>query len=714
MQQSGGTVTATQILFGAGGSYNLDGGLLRTSGLNAISAGNGLFNFNGGTLQATANFAVSVGTNQVRNGGAKIDTNGFNVSLAAPLIHSTIAGDAASDGGLTKSGAGTLTLAGANTYTGGTTISGGTLQLGNSTSANSSVLGNIINNATLAFANPNAQTFAGVISGSGGLVKSGAGTLTFSGASPNTYAGDTFVNNGTLVLAKTNVGAPANFGSAMGGNLFVSSGATVRYGADSQVRDDKSIINAGTLDLNGFAESIVDLTVNGGSVITGAGYLNVRGTIAANNSTFSSYAGNLHFEAPTANAARNISVAAGGLFDISGVIANGDNGLPAQLNKQGGGSLIFSGNTPNTYTGDTVVNGGTLVLSKRGQGPENAFGSAMGGNLTVNGGTIVRYGASSQVRDDKSITVNAGGLLDLNSFAESITNLAINGGAVTTGTGYVNVRGSVTADNSATSTYSGSLHLEAPTANGAGTISVANGGTLSVPGSIANGDNGLATQLNKTGGGTLNLSGSNLYSGGTVVQGGTLLVNNPALSGTGSGAVAVQNGATLGGGGRIAGPVSVQAGGTLAPGNSPGQLTIANDLSLGLGSTLSIELGGTNGGTGYDQVLMSGQLTLAGNLMVSLVNGFTPGQNQVFAIVIDGGSSPVIGNFANAPGGVYASPAGIFSVNYAANADGGALPNDITLTYLGAAPVPEPATWGMLFIGAALLAWRPIRRHFQR
>ena len=169
VQQNDGTVTATQIRFGANSSYNLDGGLLHTSGLNAISAGNGLFNFNGGTLQATANFAASVGTNQVRNGGAKIDTNGFNLSLAAALLHSTIAGDAATDGGLTKSGAGTLTLAGANTYTGGTTISGGTLQLGDGTSANSTVLGNIVNNATLALANPNAQTFGGVISGSGGL-----------------------------------------------------------------------------------------------------------------------------------------------------------------------------------------------------------------------------------------------------------------------------------------------------------------------------------------------------------------------------------------------------------------------------------------------------------------------------------------------------------------------------------------------------------------
>ncbi len=311
------------------------------------------------------------------------------------------------------------------------------------------------------------------------------------------------------------------------------------------MRDDKSIVNAGTLDLNGFADSIVDLTINGGNVTTGAGFLNVRGDIAASNSTFSSYAGNLHFEAPTANAARNITVATGGLFDVSGVIANGDNGLTAQFNKQGGGSLIFSGNTPNTYTGDTVVNGGTLVLSKLGQGPDNSFGSAMGGNLIVNSGTIVRYGASSQVRDDKSITVNAGGTLDLNGLADSITDLVINGGSVTTGNGYVNVRGTLSADNSTTSAYAGNLHLEAATAGALRDVSVGTGGLFTLSGVVSNGDNGVATQLNKTGAGTLVLSGNNTYSGGTTITAGTLQVGSGGTSGSLGSGTSVTNNAAL-------------------------------------------------------------------------------------------------------------------------------------------------------------------------
>ena len=60
----------------------------------------------------------------VKDGGAIIDSNGFDVTIAQPLV-------AGGTGGLTKNGAGTVTLSGANTYTGATTVNAGTLVLGN-------------------------------------------------------------------------------------------------------------------------------------------------------------------------------------------------------------------------------------------------------------------------------------------------------------------------------------------------------------------------------------------------------------------------------------------------------------------------------------------------------------------------------------------------------------------------------------------------------
>lgn len=115
----------------ANGAVNLDGGTIR-AGSVFQGAGVGTFNFNGGLFKAAANnvnFMAGLATANIRNGGAMVDTGGFNVTIAQQLLHSIIGGDNAIDGGLSKSGAGTLTLSGANSYTGPTNVNQGTLAL---------------------------------------------------------------------------------------------------------------------------------------------------------------------------------------------------------------------------------------------------------------------------------------------------------------------------------------------------------------------------------------------------------------------------------------------------------------------------------------------------------------------------------------------------------------------------------------------------------
>jgi autotransporter-associated beta strand protein len=209
--------------------------------------------------------------------------------------------------------------------------------------------------------------------------------------------------------------------------------------------------------------------------------------------------------------------------------------------------------------------------------------------------------------------------------------------------------------------------------------------------------------LTKLGAGILTLSGANTYTGATAVNAGTLLAANTSGSATGTGAVSVNSGGTLGGNGTISGGVTVASGGTLAPGAlAVSRLTLGSTLALQSGSTLAITLGGTTVGS-YDQVLVSGTLTLAGTLNVSTVNGFALAPNETF-IILDNTSNTALtsGLFTNTIGTLYTDAAGqTFSINYVADTDGGQVPNDVTLTYLGTNVVPEPSTWACLLVCAA-------------
>jgi autotransporter-associated beta strand protein len=119
--------------------------------------------------------------------------------------------------------------------------------------------------------------------------------------------------------------------------------------------------------------------------------------------------------------------------------------------------------------------------------------------------------------------------------------------------------------------------------------------------------------LIKTGARTLNLSGTNTYTGSTQVKGGTLLVNGSALSSQ----TVVSAGATLGGSGSLLGVVL--DGGTLAPGNSAGLLR-ATSLDARMGTFL-FELGApTQRGITYDALDISGEVSLSASTLFDFTN----------------------------------------------------------------------------------------------
>jgi autotransporter-associated beta strand protein len=114
-------------------TIRLNGGSLTVGGFTKTRTYTSVLNFNGGWLKAGANnsafFPALTGhSSLVQAGGAKIDDNGFAITIASPLVHDSALGTVV-DGGLEKRGAGTLTLTGANTFTGPTLIGSGKLAL---------------------------------------------------------------------------------------------------------------------------------------------------------------------------------------------------------------------------------------------------------------------------------------------------------------------------------------------------------------------------------------------------------------------------------------------------------------------------------------------------------------------------------------------------------------------------------------------------------
>jgi autotransporter-associated beta strand protein len=391
---SGGALTDPNYLVlgngtGATGTFNLNAGTA-TIGQITGGLGTGIFNFNGGILRANASnatFMQGLTAANVQSGGAIIDTNGVNITIAQPLL--------AAGGGLTKTGNGTLTLSGNNTFSGGLTVQQGALQI--ATINNAGASGPLGSNASVTLgAGPNVSgqigtleftgssaasnmpfvlaggggvftvdtistnlTLSGTISGNG-LYKQGSGTLTLSGN--NTFYGVVFLNGGTLVI-----GGPGALNAA-GINAL--------------------LMNGGTLSLAGNNLTVVDLV--GSTGIVQDGTLSSP-TLTINNKTNNYY---------------------------SGVIQDGPGGGSLSLVKNGVGTLTLAG--ANTYSNTTTVNGGTLVLGSAGAlGHTFTVTVQNGGALDFDGQAVVNLGSPFTIQGNSlltnSSTTAAGVVGDINT-----------------------------------------------------------------------------------------------------------------------------------------------------------------------------------------------------------------------------------------------------------------------------------------------------------
>ena len=213
----------------------------------------------------------------------------------------------------------------------------------------------------------------------------------------------------------------------------------------------------------------------------------------------------------------------GGMLTLTGV-GNGQINqiIPGSGGLTTNGSGVWTLNGNNTYTGDTTVNGGTLNLA--------AFFGTLSGNLTINNGGTVYAGTQDAIWNGKSnvktLTINAGGLLTLGSQPCDLGPVVLSGGTLAGvgepywGSWWLN--GSIAATGSAVSTMSAAGMTLVQTQ----TFFVDSSSTLNVTGNFIPTPQPNAGGIVKTGPGTMILSGTNTYTGGTTVADGILVATN--------------------------------------------------------------------------------------------------------------------------------------------------------------------------------------------
>ncbi|WP_164985750.1 autotransporter-associated beta strand repeat-containing protein [Bosea sp. Tri-44] len=580
---AGGTTVASGATLALTGGITVGAEALTLSGTGALGAGaltslnSGVNTFQGAiTLAAASSITVQTTSSLNLSGGI----SGFNTDLTlggSSNNSGTISGVIAiGSGSITKVGS-LWTLAGANTYSGLTTVVSGSLFVTNSLGLGATASGTVVasgaslslgsgvniggealtlsgtgmggfgallaNGGTssyggditlaadsqinagflnlpgvlaisggitgsgqnLTLAGPGTGTVSGVIAtGTGGLTKINAGTWSLSGA--NTYTGATQVNGGELrvngSLASSAVGVAS--GATLSGSGVIVGAVTVASGGTLSAGNSPGTLTVGSLTLSSGSNTVFELNsygVVGGPdndriIVNGsgaAGNLTLGGTLTANVASAGYYR---LFEVTgggtISGSFDTLALAAPSVAGAVGTIYNAPSGVPNQVNL----AVVGAGQTMQFWDGTDLTGNGTVDGGSGIWNGGNANWTGAPGHAGINAPWLGSVGVFQGTAG--AVTVPG---------TQSFDTLQFNSdGYVLTG---------------------GSLGLGV---TGGGTINTASGVTVSIGSAIVD---GVGTSLTKVGAGTLILTGTNTYSGGTTIGGGTLRAGSASAIGVG-------------------------------------------------------------------------------------------------------------------------------------------------------------------------------------
>ncbi|HXI84385.1 MAG TPA: autotransporter-associated beta strand repeat-containing protein [Verrucomicrobiae bacterium] len=664
------------------GSINMQGGFLVDGTLTNL-AGHTVTGF--GTISnLLVNSGILIATNGTLNLVAKPSGNGTINIMSSGTLNVTpdwqnggmlnLRGGTLAGGNFTNAAGSVLTGVGTISSllvnSGTLTATNGTLTLALAPVQNGTV--NIANAATLnvvpAWANSAAGTVVlgggvltggtftvdGTVSGNGTIAANlslGAKTLTVSGGQLN-LSGNTTISSGTVAGGPTrNLGTITGFGSFTGalvndrrvnvtnGMLSVASAftqnGTVTIAAASTLNVAPNWANAGTILMSGGILAGGTTTNNAGASLTGFGTISNQfinlGTMTATNGTL------LVFDVPTQSGTINIVTT--GVFQVSGALTNS-----GTITINSGGSLTganivlntgtINANASSSISGAVIIINGGIVSG----GASNAINS---GTIVVNS-TGVLQSQFQTALDSAVITVNTNGTLRFNVSAQNPGNaITLNSGAI------VEANAALTLN---------SANVALPTAglivfNGTSGITISNAypaltGDITFDGSNTNvtigsiAETGGSHSLTKNGTGALNLIGADSYSGGTVVNAGTLNAN--ATGALDSAPLTVNGGAA-----------NLNASNTMTGGATSVNGGVLNANAVGaLGSGTLTMNGGTVGMNATNAYTGSADMTV-GSLatLVTTVKGGTPfGAATIYnygTLAISGVNGSMVGNTNN-------------------------------------------------------------------